>query len=44
LEGIKEQKQKQAKEWTGAKKAAGGLGYALGRLFRQITKPNNTKQ
>jgi hypothetical protein len=33
LEGIKEQKQEQPKEWTGAKKAAGGLGYALGRLI-----------
>jgi len=35
LQGIKEQKQEQPKEWTGAKKAAGGLGYALGRLFRK---------
>lgn len=35
LDGIKEQKQDQTKEWTGAKKAAGGLGSTLGRLFRK---------
>lgn len=35
LEGIKEQKQEQPKEWTGVKKAARGLGYALGSLFRK---------
>lgn len=33
LGGIKEQKQEQAKEWTGVNNAARGLGYALGRLF-----------
>jgi hypothetical protein len=38
LQGIKEQKQGQPKEWTGAKKAAGGLGYTLGRLFRGSKK------
>jgi hypothetical protein len=35
LDGIKEQKEEEAKEWSGTKKAAGGLGYALGRLFRK---------
>ena len=38
LEGIKEQKQEQEQpkeEWTGVKKAAASLGYALGRLFRK---------
>ena len=42
LEGIKEQKQEQKpeqeqpkEEWTGVKKAAASLGYALGRLFRK---------